>query len=555
MYFVVLCLGYCAVCDVTFIALEQYLKPTDEQRKQDKPILIKVTRRSKDQEEQHKVVARANINKTQHEWQSKKSEVTIQETKKAEIFEKDEIHSKSMTEVKIPQSFGIKEDVRESKTDKIKHSEKKQEYTEIKEQKHSEPDTEVPLADTKGDFKKEKMPKEVSPKTPRQTIKKVSKIPSTEQGFDKVVLKPVARPDKSKAVSMKKKELTPTAKRIEEGVAPKLVVPAAKGEHKEPEVLTKAKRVLTENDEVEKCSYRSSTDQEKSEEDEKPDKDDKVKIQVKKTEESPKEGAKPLTIKKGRHIQKEYEEKEDISLKPVEHIKKDVELEKISPKVEKLEEEKLSLTTLTKTKESPKEEYKTSAFKTSGSLSETIMEEEKISLKPVELFRKEAEVKRTLSPKVEALPLHRKSSATVPKKGSPNDLTESVPLRKVSVSSQQKNASQELPEKEKLSLIKELSPGVLQLQKIPTQKEEEVFEEEFKDENEEEEEEEETWGWELVPAESYEAEKVDSTLENGAIETPGGTNDERGERETRTSPLVFHAFPGLQKIITYNIIL
>lgn len=547
MYLVVLCLGYWAVCDVTFIALEQYLKPIDEQEKQDKPVLIKVTKRFKDQEEQHKVVARAKISNTQHEWQSKKPEIYIQETKKAEIFEKDEIYSKSMTEVKIPKSFEVKEDVMGSKTDKIKHQEKKQEeYTKIKEQRHSEPDTEVPWADTKGDFKKDKLPKEESPKTPRQTIKKISKIPSTEQEYDKVVLKPVARPDISKVAPMKKKEFTPTAKRIEEVMAPKPMVLAAKGEHKEPEVFTNAKRVPTETDEVEKCSYRSSKDQEKSEEDEKPDKEDKVKIHVKKTEKSPKEGAKPLIIKKGRHVLKEYEEKEDISLKSVEHIKKDAELEKISPKVEKLKEEKPSLTTVTKAKESPKEECKTSVLKKSGSLPEKIMEEEKTSLKTVELFKKEAEMKRTLSPKVEAIPLQKKSSATVPKKVAPKDLLESVTLEKVSISSQQKKASQEHPEKEKLPLMKELSPGVLQLQKIPTQKEEEVFEEEFKDEKEEEEEE-ETWGWELVPAENYEEEKFDTTLEDGAIETPGGTSDKIGERETKTSPLLFHACSGPQK--------
>lgn len=482
------------------------------------PVLIKVTRRSKDQEEQHKVVARAKINKTKYEWQCKEQGVTIQETP---IFEKDEIYLKNMTEVKIP-SYELKEDVRKLKPDQIKHQAKKQEeYMKINEQRHSEPDAEVPLADTKDDFMKGKSSNEESHKTPSKTIKIISKIPSAEKEHEKVVLKPVVRPDKSKGVPMKEKEIAPKTKKTEEGVAAKPVLLAAKSEQKEPEVFTKAKRVPTENDEVEKRSYRSSKDLEQSEKDEKPNKEDKVKIQVKKTDKILKEEAKPLINKNGRHILKECEEK-DISLKPVEHMKTCAELEKISPKVEKPKEEKPSLTTVTKAKESPKEECEISVPKKSGSLPGISMEEEEISLKPVELVKRAEEVKMTLSPRAEPIPLLKKSNATA---------------------SEQKKASQEHSEKEKLPLIKELSPGAVQLQKIPTQEEEEVLKE-FEDEKEEEE---ETWGWEVVSSEVYEAGKFDTTMENGAIETPGGTGDKIGERESETSPLVVHACPGPQK--------
>lgn len=540
MCLVVLCLGYCAVCDVTFIALEQYHKHVDEQQKQAVPVLIKVPKISKDQKEQHKAEAQAQFSKTKHEWQSKEPRVVIQEPEMSEIFEKDQLYSDSMPTIKTPSTCDIKTDTLEHKTDETKHQEKKpEEYKKTKEQRHAEPDPDVPLTDSNSDFK-DKIAKAKSPKAPSKTIKKIPTIPSAKLEHEKVMLKPFERPDKSKEAPMKKKETKTTAKNIEEMVATKPVVLASKVEHREPEVLTKTKIVPTEDDEVGKSSLK---DPERSEIDEKSDKEDKVKIQTKKTETSPKEEAKPLIIKKGRHILKECEDKENISLKPVEHLKKDAELDKILPKFEKPKEENSALTTVIKTKESPKEAGETTVFKKSVSLPEKIMEEEKISLKPVELVKKGEAVKRTLSPKAEPIPLQRKSSAIVPKKVSPKDSIETVTLKKVPIASDHEKASQEHPKKEKQPLMKELSPGAVQLQKIPTQQEEEVLEEEFKDE--EQDEEEETWGWELLPSDGYE--EFDTTLEDGAIETPGGTGDKIGEREYETSPLVFHACPGPKK--------
>lgn len=360
--------------------------------------------------------------------------------------------------------------------------------------------------------KKDKMPKEDSLKTPSQTIKKISKISPTKLKHENVVLKPFETPEKSKVAPIKKKQIT-TAKKIEEVVTLKSMV--VEGEHKKPEIHINANRIPTEKNEDKKSSYRPSKDQESSEKDEKPGKEDKLKIQVKKADKT--EEVKSLMIKKERCILKEREDKEDILLKPVECIKKDSEHEKFSPKVVNSKEEKPSVTIVTKEKESPKEEGKTSVCKKSGSLPGKMVEEEKISLKPVGPV--EAEMKKTLSPKAEPIPLQRKSSATVPKKDITKDL-----------SSQQKKASHEQTEIEKMPLIKELSPGAVQLEKIPTQQEEEVFEEEFGEEKEEE----ETWGWEVVPSECYEAEEFDTTLEDGAIEAAGGSDDKIGEREPKT---------------------
>lgn len=338
------------------------------------------------------------------------------------------------------------------------------------------------------------MPKEQRSKPPSKTIPKIS---SAEQEHEWVVLKPVARPEISKIVPTKKKEIAPTTKLIEESVAAKPLVIAARGDQKEPEELTKAKISSAENDEVEKISCSLSKNQYRSEKGEKPSKEDVTTIQVKKTEKSPKEVAKSLIIKKGKHILKECKEKEDISLKPVECIQKDAALEKISSKIEKPKDEKPPLTTVTKAKLSPK---------------------------AAEL-KKGEEVKKTVSPKVEPSPLRRKSSAIAGKTISPKE------LKQVTVTSEQNITSQEHPG-HFLPLMKELSPEVVQLQKIPTQQEEVILEE-FegkKGEDEEGEEEEETWGLE-VSYEGYEAEEFDSNLEDEAIETPRGTGDKIGERE------------------------
>ncbi|GAA6231232.1 titin-like isoform X1 [Lates japonicus] len=67
------------------------------------------------------------------------------------------------------------------------------------------------------------------------------------------------------------------------------------------------------------------------------------------------------------------------------------------------------------------------------------------------------------------------------------------------------------------------------MQKVPTQPEEEVFEEEA--EEMEGEEEEEAWGWELVPPEDWEGEVVD-----GALETPGMPGAKREGKPSEEPP-------------------
>lgn len=163
------------------------------------------------------------------------------------------------------------------------------------------------------------------------------------------------------------------------------------------------------------------------------------------------------------------------------------------------------------------------------------VEDEK-AFKPIEQLKK-VELKKTLSPKPkepEQVPIEKKLSAEkvkkAPKTVSPKDSIEAVSLKKVQKKPSPEEASEpEKPGKGRVPLVKEVSPGAVQMKKVPTQSEEEVFEEEA--EEMEGEEEEEAWGWELVPAEDWEGEGVD-----GVLETPGMPGGKRGEAKSHKLP-------------------
>lgn len=246
-----------------------------------------------------------------------------------------------------------------------------------------------------------------------------------------------------------------------------------------------------------------------------------------KAQEGFKEEGKVITKK---HIPTDEMRKEEVFLKPVEG--KIIAEKTPSPKVDK---SSLQISPLAK--KSPKVEDSPAIAKKIGLSPKEMKREEEISLKPIE----HAELKKTPSPKVgiqkpkptESIPMERKSSAKSPKKISPKDSLESIILKKVSktVSPKEEKTTQEPPlrtTEDKLPMLKELSPSVLHLQKIPTQQEEVVYEQE--QEVVDGEEEEETWGWELAPRDSYGSETFDDTLDDGAVETPG-MGDKKGEHQ------------------------
>lgn len=156
--------------------------------------------------------------------------------------------------------------------------------------------------------------------------------------------------------------------------------------------------------------------------------------------------------------------------------------------------------------------------------------EDKKPTKPVEELKK-VELKKTPSPKMdkpkdmEQVRPEQKSSSEkvkeIPKTASPKDSVEAMTLKKVPRKPSAEEATgPEKPDKGPIPMLKEISPGAVQMKRVTTQPEEEVCEKG----PEEGEVEEESWGWDLVPSEDWEGEEVD-----GAVETPGMPGARRGE--------------------------
>lgn len=170
-----------------------------------------------------------------------------------------------------------------------------------------------------------------------------------------------------------------------------------------------------------------------------------------------------------------------------------------------------------------------------GVISKLKDEKEEVLLKPVEQLKK-VQLKKTPSPKVEK-PLEAKPISIekmpglkkVPKMDSPQGNAEAMTKSLKKASPEKTTTQPEKLDKEKIPLVKEVSPGAVQMKKIATQPEEEVFEEESRVEEKAIQEEEEAWGWELVPQESYESEDWQGEGEEGALEVPGVTR--RGEMD------------------------
>ncbi len=314
-------------------------------------------------------------------------------------------------------------------------------------------------------------PKEETPTEPKEKlIKGKGKIPPKDQEPEVVQLKSI--PKKPSAGSPKEKEVPEPKERKPIELSP--LTRSPKDEIKtEPSIPPKrvdSQEAPDKGKEVEKIPTIVPVEDKKA-----PPK----KVTPVKKEMTPKENEKkPIVTKKG-ILPKEAEEKEDIILKPVERPKSGVEPEKIpSPKVEK-----------------PK------------------------PTEPVSVERKPSE-----------------DLAKKPKKVSPKDSIEAAILKKVpqkvSPKEDKSEATPQIPEKEEIPAIKELSPGAVELRKVSTPFEEEVFEEEIEVEFEAEyEDEEEAWGWEVASRESYGSEGSEERyLEEGALETPGMPGGRRGER-------------------------
>lgn len=612
------------LCDiVTFIASETtsttqaLLKQKSkihvkEEKKLDMPTVKKVTRRSKEHQQDHEVISLKKVGKILCEEPPTEERPLLQKFEKTEIGREEMVYSKAVTEIKLTSSYEVTEDTwsyeTATKTEKISKGEEKktEQYKDVREKKGIAPEIVGREVENKGK-QGSKILMEDEPTIP---LKKATKSISTEKEQETVKLKPVEKLDKvvvdpqkdsnidrskdsigvqkherlimDEPVSKKEIDATPTDQKTKEPIIPKPVVAKDELSKEHDKFPKKAKRIIPHDEKPETVTLKPfskeshadvATDMVPQEQTEKKPVDIKhpgrpetthilkePHIQVKEPEKSEKTYEEAEKIKKlespheyqpmksttspekiredskekGKGITKKHRiiptdemRKEEVLLKPVEG--KIIAEKTPSPKIDKPSPQVTPLT-----KKSPKEEDKAAMANKFGLSPKEMEREEEISLKPIE----PAELKKTPSPKVdiqklkptESIPMERKSSAKSPKKISPKDSLESVILKKVSktVTPKEENTTQEPPLKtteDKLSMVKELSPSVLHLQKIPTQQEEVVYEQEQELVVGEEE---ETWGWELAPRESYGSETFDDTLEDGAVETPG-MGDKKGE--------------------------
>lgn len=331
---------------------------------------------------------------------------------------------------------------------------------------------------------------------PDSSKKKIKKLPKKDEEQEVVTLKPFERPQKQEAVEPKTKDK----------VQPKT--------------------------ETERPPFQRADVLHKDQ----PDVAVKTRVDPDVTQKSPE------STPDGSKVQQETAQQ-----KKIDRIPKDAAVEKLKgePKVTKPEKEKKPPVD-TKTPSQPpgekitKDTKKEELQKVEKTPSPTVSKEKTGDQEPTKQLKK-VELKKTPSPKVDQpkiLKTERKPSPEKvkepPKAVSPKTSTEAPTIKKVP----RKPAAEEVSEAEKpdrvgIPLGKEISPGAVQMKRVTTQPEEEVFEEE-REGKEAEEEEEEAWGWELVPPEDWENEEV-----MGALETPGMPGARRGELEIEVwSPLI-----------------
>lgn len=356
-----------------------------------------------------------------------------------------------------------------------------------------------------------KTPKEDEPAPPGTTLKKVKQLPSEEGTPETVQLKPFEKLTlPAEEVKKKEKEkLDRDAMKFQRGVKipreledneppkkpeegfggaretlAKVSKPPEKKKNAENEpedakAPSKIKKLPSKEPELESVMVKplSKPSKETAETEKKPaeEKDKKPVYDLLRQHTTPEEKAKELA-----------KQKTDISKASEQKIEepKEKDAKKVSPVLARKKPEHVP------------EELKTLQLK-KGVVPKPQEEKEEVVLKPLQDLKK-VQLKKTPSPK-----------AVLPKES-----INAVTLKKV--------PKKPSPEETKFPLVKEVSPGAVQLKKVATQPEEEVFKVEFSAADEEaEQEEDEAWGWELVPQEpdiDWEGER-----EEGAVEVPGIT--------------------------------
>lgn len=544
------------------------LKIKEEEGRFEIPTLKKAKRLSKDKDEDPEMVKLKKVPKPEEEkykespkvYAEARREVVITESYEAEMH--FETYEATKRDVKI-----------QPEVDKKRSAEPDRAPPEIKpESKVEDKAKKTAVA---------KVPKKDSPEEPGLALKKVKKLPLDTGEPESVKLKPFEKPVKTHPETEK------DTKKDEKGSEPATFdksrepITFQKGERpekdektKEPDVpVKKEKPSIPDKKEPDEVAVKAVTRPAKDEVPTEP-KEKLVKGKGKipsKDQEPEKVQLKPFTKKPSAGSPKEKEAAEPKDRKPIElsplsrapkdDIKKEPsiptkkidsqetpdkakEVEKISTPVP-VEDKTTPPKKVTPVKKiTPKEDEKKPIVIKKGVLPKEAEEKEEIKLKPVERTKSGIEPEKIPSPKVEktkpaeSVPVQRKpidDLTKTPKTISPKDSTEAGILKKVphKISPKQEK-SEETPQisgDDKIPVLKELSPGAVELRKVSTQFEEEVFEEEFEYEAEYEDEEEEAWGWELASRDSYGSEgSEEQYLEEGALETPGMPGGRRGER-------------------------
>lgn len=528
------------------------------------PTLKKVTRISKDKHEEQETVKLKKVYKPSPE----------------EHEEIKKVYAEAATEVLITESYEAERHF--EKYEHVKRIEitrpEKDKMTPVEPDK--EPEKTKPLDEKveKPDLKKKaKIPKQDVPEEPGLALKKVRKLPPETKEQETVKLKPFEKPGKpvpeSEAKDTKKEPMEKEPVSFQKDREP---ISFEKGEkpkkadvQKEPEVTGKTAEPTKPEEKKPDEAVRKPVDRAKKDEQAKePDTPFWKGKRIPKQDEEPESvQLKPFTKKPsaGSPAEKEApepKERQPLEISPPSRTPKtellkepkapqkeveipETEVEKKPSGVPKEDEKKEFPKKVTPVKKAvtPKEEEKKPLVIKKGSLPKE-SEKEEVILKPIDLAKKGLEPKKSPSPKVtqaeptELAPLEKKPSVGVakkplPKEVSPKESIESVILKKVpkKISPQEKKVEEIPAEKrsEEIPLIKEVSPGAVEVRKISTQMEEEVFEEEMAEVGDEEED--KAWGWELSPQDSYASEDTEY-LEDDALEAAGIPGGRRGERVT-----------------------
>lgn len=481
----------------------------------------------------------------------------IEETvTKGEVIEMSVATRRPAAEIALTQKVEVvkKPEIFESRELEKKEAEKSAWARQKPSPKEVKPDEKIALK------KSPKEPKQEEPEPPTAALKKVKRLPADEMKPEEVKLKPFKKsavPEEPEAEKKEKpdRDITPFQKgeRIPkeetkvqeqqrkhekappEEKKPQAKVPKPADKKKSPETapeetkaLSEIKKIPTQEQEIE--SVRLKPIPVPSKVAEEPEKkplqgketkavDDK-KFHRRTPEEKPSE-QEPVLKQKKAEIS-EAPEKKPEKIPEVETVPEEEKVRALPPSVKKPE----------KTSEEPKPlQVK------KGVVSKLKVEKEDVVLTPVEQLKK-VQLKKTPSPKlekpkeaepvsVEKIPGLDKLKK-VAKTDTPKESAEAMKkILKKPLPEEEKITPPEKMDKEKIPIVKEVSPGAVQMKKIATQPEEEVFEEEFGAEEETIQEEEEVWGWELVPEESYGSEDWEGEGEDGAVEVPGVTR--RGE--------------------------